>query len=111
VSDHGATSEAEAGDIRLAEKPTETIPVAGAGVTTPVGIAARPTISVIVCGFTEDRWDDLCRAVRPLHEQTERAREIILVVDHCPGLLPDRGSDHRGYRFRRPNLVVLLTWQ
>jgi glycosyltransferase involved in cell wall biosynthesis len=42
---------------------------------------------VVVCGFTEDRWDDLCRAVRSLHEQTEQAWEIILVVDHCPGLL------------------------
>jgi glucosyl-dolichyl phosphate glucuronosyltransferase len=87
VSDHGAAGEFEAGDIGLAEKLTETIPVAGAGVTTPVGIAARPTISVIVCGYTEDRWDDLCRAVRSLHEQTEPALEIILVVDHCPGLL------------------------
>jgi GT2 family glycosyltransferase len=61
--------------------------VDGAAVTTPTGIAARPSVSVIVCGFTEDRWDDLCRAVTSLHEQTEPAQEIILVVDHCPGLL------------------------
>jgi hypothetical protein len=50
-------------------------------------VAVRPTVSVIVCGFTEDRWDDLCRAVRSLRAQTEPAEEIILVVDHCPGLL------------------------
>ena len=49
--------------------------------------AARPAVSVIVCAFTEDRWEDLSRAVDSLHHQTEQAREIIVVIDHCPGLL------------------------
>jgi GT2 family glycosyltransferase len=72
----GATSEVDVGH-----------PVAGATIGAPARIATRPAVSVIVCGYTEDRWDDLTRAVRSLHEQTEPAREIILVVDHCPGLL------------------------
>jgi GT2 family glycosyltransferase len=60
--------------------------VVGATITAPARIVVRPTISVIVCGYTEERWDDLARAVASLHEQTEPAHEIILVVDHCPGL-------------------------
>ncbi len=87
MSDPGVTSKAGTGDIGLAGEPPGTRPVDGDAVTTPIGVAARPAVSVIVCGFTEDRWDDLCRAVRSLRGQTEPAAEIILVVDHCPGLL------------------------
>jgi GT2 family glycosyltransferase len=87
VSDPGITSKAGTGDIGLAREPPGTHPGDAAAVTMPIAIVVRPTVSVIVCGFTEDRWDDLCRAVRSLREQTEPAQEIILVVDHCPGLL------------------------
>lgn len=43
-------------------------------------------ISVIVCAYTELRWDDLLNAVDSLHAQTHPASEIILVIDHNPAL-------------------------
>ena len=83
----GATSEVDAGDIGPPAGRPGVHPVASATVGAPPRIATRPAVSVIVYGYTEDRWDDLSRAVRSIHEQTEPAREIILVIDHCPGLL------------------------
>jgi glycosyltransferase involved in cell wall biosynthesis len=44
-------------------------------------------ISVIICAYTEKRWDDLIVAVESVRQQTARPREIIVVVDHNPGLL------------------------
>jgi GT2 family glycosyltransferase len=86
VSDPGTTSEVEAGDTVLAELPGASSVVDDIA-TAPIALAARRTVSVVVCGFTEDRWGDLCRAVSSLQRQTEPAQEIILVVDHCPALL------------------------
>ena len=51
---------------------------------------------MIVCAFTEDRWEDLSRAVDSLHQQTEQAKEIIVVIDHCPGLLHRARRDLMG---------------
>lgn len=45
------------------------------------------SISVIICAYTEGRWDDLCAAVESVRRQTFPAREIIVVVDHNPELL------------------------
>ncbi|MDQ6670142.1 MAG: glycosyltransferase [Chloroflexota bacterium] len=39
-------------------------------------------ISVIICAYTEDRWDDIVRAIQSIKQQTYSAREIILVIDH-----------------------------
>jgi glucosyl-dolichyl phosphate glucuronosyltransferase len=46
-----------------------------------------PTVSVLVCAYTEERWDDLSEAVASVHAQTAPAREIVIVVDHNPPLL------------------------
>jgi GT2 family glycosyltransferase len=43
--------------------------------------------SVIICAYTEKRWDDLVAAVESVQQQSACAREIIIVVDHNPGLL------------------------
>ncbi len=43
--------------------------------------------SVIICAYTEKRWDDLVAAVESVQQQSTSAREIILVVDHNPALL------------------------
>ena len=40
------------------------------------------TISVVICVFTEKRWDDILAAVRSVQQQSLPALEIILVVDH-----------------------------
>ncbi|WP_061298964.1 glycosyltransferase family 2 protein [Herbidospora cretacea] len=42
--------------------------------------------SVVICAYTEDRWDDIAAAVASVRAQTVPARELILVVDHNPDL-------------------------
>ncbi|MGW4231442.1 glycosyltransferase family 2 protein [Streptomyces sp. NPDC004980] len=43
--------------------------------------------SVVVCVYTEDRWDDILAAVGSVRAQSLPAGEILLVVDHNPALL------------------------
>ena len=43
--------------------------------------------SVVVCAYTEKRWDDLVAAVGSLRAQTMAPDEVIVVVDHNPELL------------------------
>ena len=45
------------------------------------------TISVVICAYTEKRWDDLVAAVASVQQQTVPAQEIVVVVDHNPTLL------------------------
>ncbi|MEZ4863312.1 MAG: glycosyltransferase [Caldilineaceae bacterium] len=50
-------------------------------------IINRPlTVSVIICAYTEERWDDLLAAVASVEEQTQPAQEIVVVIDHNPTL-------------------------
>lgn len=44
-------------------------------------------ISVIICAYTEKRWDDLLAAVDSIKKQTLPPREIILVIDYNQTLL------------------------
>jgi glycosyltransferase involved in cell wall biosynthesis len=44
-------------------------------------------ISVIICAYTEARWDDLVAAVESVQRQSLPPREIIVVVDYNPNLL------------------------
>jgi cellulose synthase/poly-beta-1,6-N-acetylglucosamine synthase-like glycosyltransferase len=46
-----------------------------------------PRISVVICAYTEARWDDLVAAVRSVQQQQSPACETIVVVDHNPTLL------------------------
>jgi GT2 family glycosyltransferase len=43
--------------------------------------------SVVICAYTELRWDALCAAVQAVEQQTIRVRELIVVIDHNPVLL------------------------
>jgi len=43
-------------------------------------------ISVILCAYTEERWNVLLEAVESIKKQDQPAAEIILVIDHNPGL-------------------------
>jgi glycosyltransferase involved in cell wall biosynthesis len=45
-----------------------------------------PNISVVICAYTEDRWDQVCAAVRSVQQQSLPSSEIILVIDHNPAL-------------------------
>ncbi|MFC6878751.1 MULTISPECIES: glycosyltransferase family 2 protein [Actinomadura] len=42
--------------------------------------------SVVICAYTEERWDDVHAAVASVRAQRHPAEEIILVVDHNPAL-------------------------
>jgi glucosyl-dolichyl phosphate glucuronosyltransferase len=49
-----------------------------------------PTIrdfSVVICAYTEARWDELVRAVQSVRSQSVKPREIIVVIDHNQALL------------------------
>lgn len=57
-------------------------------------------LSVVICAYTLDRWDAIQRAVRSVLAQGRPILEIILVIDHNPGLLaraeaswPERDGD------------------
>jgi glucosyl-dolichyl phosphate glucuronosyltransferase len=43
-------------------------------------------ISVVICAYTEDRWDQICAAVDSVRAQSWPGFEIILVIDHNPAL-------------------------
>jgi O-antigen biosynthesis protein len=45
-----------------------------------------PTVSVIIAAYTEDRWPDTVKAVASALCQSPRPLEVILVIDHNPGL-------------------------
>ncbi|MGH3388542.1 MAG: glycosyltransferase family 2 protein [Actinomadura sp.] len=57
-------------------------------------------ISVVICAFTEQRWDDVHAAVGSLQAQRHAPHEIILSVDHNPGL-------HARLRAALPDVVVV----
>jgi GT2 family glycosyltransferase len=43
-------------------------------------------VSVVICAYTENRWDDVIAAVRSVERQSLHPHEVILVVDHNPTL-------------------------
>jgi GT2 family glycosyltransferase len=52
-----------------------------------VAPATAPTVSVIVCAYTLDRWRILCEGMDSLTGQTKPPLETFLVIDHNPELL------------------------
>ncbi|MGV9264737.1 glycosyltransferase family 2 protein [Kitasatospora sp. NPDC003701] len=70
-----------------------TVPMSGPG-TAP---GPAPTLSVVVCSYTLDRWDDLCAALDSIRAQLRRPDETVVVVDHCPALTA-RLADRPGLR-------------
>jgi glycosyltransferase involved in cell wall biosynthesis len=48
--------------------------------------AVTPNVSVVICAYTEQRWDDLVQAVASVRHQSTPPGEIVLVIDHCPAL-------------------------
>ena len=47
----------------------------------------EPTVSVVICVYTEDRWEDILAAVSSVRAQSRPALETLLVVDHNRSLL------------------------
>lgn len=54
------------------------------------------TFSVVICAYTEARWDDLVAAVCSVRDQSHSALETIVVVDHNPSLLQRARSELAG---------------
>jgi GT2 family glycosyltransferase len=50
-------------------------------------MSALPTAAVVICAYTEKRWDDLLRALRSVRYQTYPPLEVVVAVDHNPALL------------------------
>jgi glucosyl-dolichyl phosphate glucuronosyltransferase len=44
------------------------------------------TVSVVICAYTDQRWDDVLAAVRSAREQSLPPLEILLVIDYNPDL-------------------------
>jgi GT2 family glycosyltransferase len=60
------------------------------------------TVSVVICAYTTERWEDLCRSVESVLMQDVPVLELIVVIDHCQELLDlSRG------RFTDPRVSVL----
>lgn len=53
----------------------------------PAGTAAKPSVTVIVCAYADRRWSQLEQAIESIERQSDPAAEIVLVIDHNPGLL------------------------
>jgi glycosyltransferase involved in cell wall biosynthesis len=80
-----------------AEAPVPVIPLR----TAPPRVAQAVdglTVSVIVCAYTLDRWDDMTAALDSIRGQVRPADELILVVDHCPELAARAGALLPGVR-------------
>ncbi|WP_437437621.1 glycosyltransferase family 2 protein, partial [Streptomyces prasinopilosus] len=54
-----------------------------------------PGISVVICAYTEDRWEDVLAAVASVRAQSRPALEILLVVDHNEVLLDRLAEEYR----------------
>jgi len=51
-------------------------------------VASPPTeVSVVLCAFTQERWDELLAAVMSVRAQTVKAHEIIVVIDNNRDML------------------------
>jgi glucosyl-dolichyl phosphate glucuronosyltransferase len=52
----------------------------------PVDPAPLPPVSVVICAYSDERWDDTLAAVASGQAQCPAPHEVILVVDHNPAL-------------------------
>ena len=48
---------------------------------------SRPTVSVVICAYTQDRWSQLKKSVASVEAQTSPPIEIIVCIDHNEALL------------------------
>jgi len=68
-------------------------------------LLSPPTVSVIICAYTEDRWSLLEDAIASVEAQTAPPVEIILCIDHNEELL--RKCERRFVWGRQANAIPL----
>jgi GT2 family glycosyltransferase len=68
-------------DVSRAERPGSALPS-----DAPVMPRTPPSVSAVICAFSDDRWDDTLAAVASVKAQRPEPHEVILVVDHNPAL-------------------------
>ena len=56
------------------------------------------SVSVVICAYTEERWDSVAAAVESVLLQSHPPLEVLLVVDHNPVLLQRLRECHRSSR-------------
>ncbi|MGP4090250.1 glycosyltransferase family 2 protein [Streptomyces sp. KR55] len=56
---------------------------------------SSPDISVVICVYTEDRWEDILAAVASVRAQSRPALETLLVVDHNEALLDRLAGEYK----------------
>ncbi|WP_051967533.1 glycosyltransferase family 2 protein [Kitasatospora mediocidica] len=66
--------------------------------TTIPRTAVLPSLSVVICAYTTERWEDLSAAVASVRSQRHPADEILLVIDHCPELAARARAELDGLR-------------
>ncbi|MER7307971.1 glycosyltransferase family 2 protein [Streptomyces griseoluteus] len=54
-----------------------------------------PAVSVVICVYTEDRWEDILAAVASVRAQSHPALETLLVVDHNTALLDRLAAEYK----------------
>jgi len=52
----------------------------------PETVSPLPSMTVVICAYTTERWPDLVAAVESVHGQEHAVDELIVVIDHCPEL-------------------------
>ena len=62
----------------------------------------RLDVSVVICTYTEERWERLAAAIASVRGQSRPATETIVAVDHCPPLA-------RRLRTAFPDVVVVAS--
>lgn len=61
---------------------------------------SKYSVSIIICSYTEKRWDDLVAATESALHQALPIKEVIIVIDHNPALLEKT-------RYRFPDAIVI----
>ncbi|MBA2812322.1 glycosyltransferase family 2 protein [Streptomyces sp. KM273126] len=56
---------------------------------------SEPRVSVVICVYTEDRWEDILAAVASVRAQSRPALETLLVVDHNEALLDRLAREYK----------------
>lgn len=63
---------------------------------TPASISADPSVSVVICAYTDRRWTLLREAIDSVRRQQRPAAEIVLVIDHNPQLAEQARAEFPG---------------